>query len=172
VHVRVVRIKSNGSAKYVELSVEYSWTRVRFPPPPPIHGLETSKAVQKTALLPGECGFFCPNASSRVGSLPRQAPLCPCSSHMRFPGRYAKTPMTSPIIDSQQVARTAWQRRRKISLLHYGKALAPCSGWLPNRTSAWTAANRGLVIVKGVTGGARRFRAGATCILQIIVWQH
>jgi hypothetical protein len=33
--VRVVRIKLNGSTKYVELSVEYFWTRVRFPPPPP-----------------------------------------------------------------------------------------------------------------------------------------
>ena len=33
--VRVGRIKSNGSTKYVELSVEYFWTRVRFPPPPP-----------------------------------------------------------------------------------------------------------------------------------------
>ena len=28
-------VKSNGSAKYVELSVEDLWTRVRFPPPPP-----------------------------------------------------------------------------------------------------------------------------------------
>jgi len=35
VRVRVTRIKSNGSAKYVELSVECFWTRVRFPPPPP-----------------------------------------------------------------------------------------------------------------------------------------
>lgn len=35
--VRVVRVKSNGSAKYVELSVECFWTRVRFPPSPPIN---------------------------------------------------------------------------------------------------------------------------------------
>jgi len=36
VPVRGVWVKSNGKAKYVELSVEYFWTRVRFPPPPPI----------------------------------------------------------------------------------------------------------------------------------------
>jgi len=35
VRVRVGEVKSNGSAKYVELSVEDLWTRVRFPPPPP-----------------------------------------------------------------------------------------------------------------------------------------
>ena len=34
--VRVVRVKSNGSAKYVELSVECLRTRVRFPPAPPL----------------------------------------------------------------------------------------------------------------------------------------
>ena len=34
-HVRVRQIKSNGNAKYVELSVEDFWTRVRNPPPPP-----------------------------------------------------------------------------------------------------------------------------------------
>jgi hypothetical protein len=33
--VRVGWIKSNDSTKYVELPVEYSWTRVRFPPLPP-----------------------------------------------------------------------------------------------------------------------------------------
>jgi hypothetical protein len=36
VPVRGVWVKSNDKAKYVELSVEYFWTRVRFPPPPPI----------------------------------------------------------------------------------------------------------------------------------------
>ena len=35
--VRVVPVKSNGRAKYVELSVECLRTRVRFPPPPPWH---------------------------------------------------------------------------------------------------------------------------------------
>ena len=33
--VRVTWVKSNGSTKYVELSVEGFWTRVQFPPPPP-----------------------------------------------------------------------------------------------------------------------------------------
>jgi hypothetical protein len=35
VHIRVVPVKLNDSAKYVELSVECLRTRVRFPPPPP-----------------------------------------------------------------------------------------------------------------------------------------
>lgn len=34
-HIRVVRVKLNDSAKYVELSVECLRTRVRFPPSPP-----------------------------------------------------------------------------------------------------------------------------------------
>ena len=30
------RLNSNDNTKYVELSVEDFWTRVRFPPPPPL----------------------------------------------------------------------------------------------------------------------------------------
>jgi len=29
------RLNPKDNTKYVELSVEYFWTRVRFPPPPP-----------------------------------------------------------------------------------------------------------------------------------------
>jgi hypothetical protein len=36
VFVRVTTVKSKDRTKYVELVVEDFWTRVRFPPPPPI----------------------------------------------------------------------------------------------------------------------------------------
>ena len=61
-HVRVVWVKLNGSAKYVELSVECLRTRVQFPPPPPPY-------AQKTASW----RFFFVSANGRRELKPRDA---------------------------------------------------------------------------------------------------
>src|SRR4051794_22908048 len=50
-------------AKYVELTVEDLRTRVRFPPPPPIKRLTTSKEIQETRMHKGLRVFCCPNMS-------------------------------------------------------------------------------------------------------------
>jgi hypothetical protein len=44
----VLRVKSNDAAKYVELYVAHLWTRVQFPPPPPITCFNRSKLGRKT----------------------------------------------------------------------------------------------------------------------------
>jgi predicted RNA binding protein YcfA (HicA-like mRNA interferase family) len=49
VHIRVVLVKLNDSAKYVELSVECLRTRVRFPPSPPTN---KEKGIQAKAWIP------------------------------------------------------------------------------------------------------------------------
>jgi hypothetical protein len=41
----VLRVKSNDAAKYVELYVAHLWTRVQFPPPPPIKHPKQSNAA-------------------------------------------------------------------------------------------------------------------------------
>src|SRR5450830_375010 len=67
--VRVVKIKSNGSTKYVELSVECFWTRVRFPPAPPLFEIPT--------LIGWD--FFCPKPQCWRGFRP-----LPRARHLRY----------------------------------------------------------------------------------------
>jgi len=63
VFVRVDAVKSNDWTKYVELGAEYFWTRVRFPPPPP---LWRYTAVQTRRILKG----FVEAVKSGIHALP------------------------------------------------------------------------------------------------------
>jgi hypothetical protein len=55
VHIPVVLVKLNDSAKYVELSVECLRTRVRFPPPPPVFKNKALSAQAGGALFLNTC---------------------------------------------------------------------------------------------------------------------
>ena len=71
-------VKSNNSAKYVDLAVECSRTRVQFPPPPPILKVPTLIGWDFFCLFPRENGndvASVASAAARFSARFRQIPL-------------------------------------------------------------------------------------------------
>lgn len=113
-------VKSKDRTTHVELVVECFWTRVRFPPPPPIHHPDSSQDVPRTPPANASRGFAFPGSPVIVLTNPEGAGGISGSTDRLPLPRYPQAARTCP--DRVDYAATRRGNSRTPTLREAGQA--------------------------------------------------